>query len=176
MTPQRPVQDISPGKQVIRFGIVYTISHIIDQETVLARISDSGNVKKLLIKDIQIDISEKQPMPWQYNKKKEDLNNISAADWHIAQKRLSHIIPLITLKWFPHDALQRAAAEAGVNETTIMSWVHKYKEHRDLSSLLPNEKKVGSKGKSRLKNETEKITKETITAYLLSVHDIADNF
>jgi putative transposase len=142
-------------------GKRYTITHILDLDTVLVQEEGSKTTTRLYIKDLVPPIGRQSD-----NETDTDLTAVSDEDWHEARRRFQIISPLLRTRRTKEGVDEQARA-AGVHYVTIYRWIDAYEREGRLSALLPN-KSPGGRGKSRLPPETEAIIKATIEDYYLS--------
>lgn len=154
---------IKPGTTVDCKGRLYSITHILDLDTVLATEIESGRPERLFIKDIKLPESNEADAPMS----NEDLTVITDEDWQEANRRFSIIKPLIDNPSKDVNLVQKQAVLAGVHKATIYRWIEAYEKSYIVSSLLPK-RSSGGRGKSRLSKEVEAIIQATIEDFYLT--------
>ena len=153
-----------PGIRVRHAGREYTITHILDLESVLAADKESGDSKRLLIKELSLPITTTSDG----SDATTDISLVSDDDWKEAQRRFDTIRPLLAIENQKKIADVKAEAKrCGVHYVTLYRWIKRYQSMGTISSLVPT-KKDGGRGKSRLSPEVDTIIKATLEDYYLT--------
>lgn len=156
--------NLTPGKKISSKGKTYTVTHLLDVDTVICRQDSTGNSARFCIKDLTVDPNSQNEIN---NLDKEvELLGIADEDWQEANKRFQIIRPLIKTDR-DLQMVKEIAKSAGVHQATIYRWLKAYEETGRLSVLVPGHKSAGGKGKARLHPEVEKILQNTIQDYYL---------
>lgn len=156
--------NLTPGKKISSKGKTYTVTHLIDADTIICRQDSTGNSARFCIKDVTV--YPNSPNDINALDKEVELLSIADEDWQEANKRFQIIRPLIkTDRNF--QMVKEIAKSAGVGKSTIYRWLKAYEESEKLSILVPLHKNAGGKGKTRLHPEVEKVLQNTIQDYYL---------
>ena len=151
---------IAPGSEVEVRGHRYVITAYLDLESALAKDSQSGEVTRLFVRDMQPVTTAKEA------RDNVELATINDVDWQEAQRRFSFIQPLLAESGRRRAEVATAAEAAGVHVTTLYRWIADYESNGKISALLPH-KPSGGRGKGRLPDEIEVIVKATIEDFYL---------
>jgi putative transposase len=146
---------LDKGSLISHAGRDYIILALADVDMILAR--EVGSDAKVMIKIGDVlpasEIRDTAPP-----KRAFDLEEVSEDDWRTAKERLDLIRPLMALRYRPNGALaKKLAVEANVNPATIYRWLGAYRQTESLSSLIPNFKDRGGRGKPRIAPEVESV-------------------
>lgn len=91
---------------------------------------------------------------------KQDLIQVSDANWDVARKRLELIQPMLQGR-LSRSTVERIADQGEVHVSTLYRWRENYRVTGKITSLLPT-KPRGGKGKSRLNAASEKVVLDVI--------------
>jgi putative transposase len=150
------VMDIAPGVTVGADNKRYTVTHLLDMESVLAKDSETGKTERLCIKDLSVPKDDKDKEA----SGEQEISLISDKDWQEGQRRFSIIRPLLTGRR-TKEMVREIAEKEGVHPVTIYRWISVYERTERTSELIPT-KPRGGKGKSRLTPEVEAIVGSVI--------------
>lgn len=173
MNKQEPTQLwLTKGATVVENDREYVIVALADLNLVLAK--EVGSGEKVLLKIGDLAAPKKIGAPIEIPAAKQELWEISKAEWEIAEERRGHITPLLQApfrRWSKGQA-DKIAAEAEVSRATVYRWVTTFRESGGLlSSLLPNFNQRGGLGKARLSPEVDAIIADCIENF----HDTEQN-
>lgn len=151
--------NIQPGTRVACDGQLYTIHHIADLKTVVARCEATGIPTVLKIADLKPTDEPAEPA-------QTELALVTDKRWREAQRRMDVIGPLVEAGQFTRQAIAQRAKETGAGRSTIWRWIEKYKNSGGFMGLVDPEART-TRGRSLLKPEVEAIIRECIeTCYL----------
>ena len=154
----RAVLDIHPGVQVFAAGREYVIKHVLDMRYVLCNDVETQAVQ-------QIEIASLRPVPGleplRKGRIREDLTNISDAEWEKARERYEAIKPLIGMDRYVHtNAVSDRAKEVGRSRISLYRWLQRFESEGKLSALLTGKSSGGAK--KRLDPAVEAIIENAI--------------
>lgn len=149
---------LTPGTPVRYRGTNYTIAHVLDFDSVLARPDGGGPPERLPVPELQPCSPEGADTTPDV-----DLLTISEEDWQEAERRQRIVRTALGLpaRERTRTAMQAHAANAGINVATLYRWISRYTTTGDIRSLLPL-RPDGGRGRSRLSEEIETIVSTTI--------------
>ena len=151
--------NIVPGARVTHDKETYTITHIGDLNSVVARCESSGIPRVLKLRDLL-------PVDDAGSPTQIELGLITDKRWRNAQRRWEIIRPLIEGGDTSRNAIDIQVKETGASRASIWRWLRRYREGGGMIALLDPEFH-GTKGRSLLRPEVEAIVRECIaTAYL----------
>ncbi len=131
---------------IVRMGEVrYRVTHVLSVDTVLAVDLASGEAHRLPIEQLLL---ERDQIPPHDSDKPRDLSLYSTDEWQQAQLRLQSIKGLIDDSTRTRQAVETAAAAAGVHVATLYRWLNDYLRVGNVSALIPA--KRGRKAGTRL--------------------------
>ena len=135
------------------------ITGYIDLNSVLVRESETGNVERVLIDEVNL-----------FNEKPEysnevDLSLISDDEWLLAESKLEVISPLLEAKNRTRADVKKRAEEFNKHTNTIYKWIKSY-ERSGIRGLMKKFRK--DSGVKRLDEKIEKIIQENIEDYYLT--------
>lgn len=152
---------LKPGNKITNKNKFYTVTHLIDADTMICREDSTGISTRFYIKDIELNLTLTSGQ-----NKEIELTVIKDKDWQEANKRFQIIRPLLT-----EDRNQQmvtdVAKSAGIHQATIYRWLKAYEQTQRVSALVPNTYNCGSKGKKKLEAKVEEIIQATIQDYYL---------
>jgi putative transposase len=137
---------------------------MLDLETVLVHDSQSGEAKRLKIRDLA---PVGPPPETRVPTGAVDLVSVPEAAWQIAQTRFAVIRPLLTTPHATRAHVAERARMAGVHLATVYRWLQRYQQSGCVSALIPSER-LGGRGQSRLAADVEAIVQTTIEEVYLS--------
>lgn len=155
---------LTPGNKISNKGKIYTITHLVDVDTLICRQDSTGISVRFCIKDLDLHLSSSSGVN-SLNKEIE-LLTIADEDWQEANKRFQIIRPLLKTER-TLQMVEEIAKPLGIHPVTIYRWIKAYEQTQRLSVLVPAHKNAGGKGRSRLHPEVEKIIQTTIQDYYL---------
>ena len=160
------VINLAVGAVVESAGKRYTITHLLDLDTVLCKEDGTSATARLHIKDLApVNLQSTDQAP-----DSTELAIVSEADWVEANRRF-HLIRLLLHSTANARRTKEGVAEqaraAGVHIATLYRWIDAYERSGRVSSLLPT-RRSGGRGKSRLSPEVESILQATIEDFYLS--------
>ena len=148
---------IEVGDVVRSSGRSYQVSHVLSVDSVLAVDLDSNESTRLRLETISPADNDEQTE----KSARPALEQFSANDWEIAQKRLAIIKPFMEMPTRTRADAVAMAGKHGVHVATFYRWVRLFEASGQASSLVPE--KRGRKAGTRLLNELqEKIIKTAI--------------
>lgn len=153
---------LKEGATITNDGRDYVVLALADLNLVLARELGSGEKVLLRIADFvarkKIDCEEEAPA------RNDDLWEITAEDWKIAEQRRAYIAPLLETPYRQRAGAlaEKIAREADVSRATVYRWVSTFRATGLLSSLLPHTDLRGGRGRGRLTPEVEAIIADCI--------------
>lgn len=134
----------------------YTITHLLDLENILARSVDTGELRRLPIKEITSDTEKADQPDGSFSS-----TSIPDADWNEAMRRFEIILPLLSPgTQRTRDLVTQRASEYNVSATAVYRWISIYQSTGVVSSLV--RKKRSDKGSYRLSPEVDLIIKNCI--------------
>ncbi len=155
--------ELREGAVVEYGGARYTITHVVDLQTVLARADGSDVIERLDIPSLNESTEDSEPK----SGTDVDLVSISEGEWCEASRR-AEIVRSIDEATGPRtEAVRLKAREVGVHPATIYRWIRTFETTESVTSLLPI-RPNGGKGKRRLDHATEEIVRTTIDDYYLA--------
>lgn len=151
------------GAAVESGGIRYTITHLLDLETVLCKEEGGEKSVRLHIKDLTpiTHQSEDEQKP------ETELADVSDEDWREANRRFQIIRPLLAASHRTREGVAEQGRMTNVHVTTVYRWIDAYERSGRVSALLPT-RRPGGRGKSRLPSEVEAIVKATVEDFYLN--------
>lgn len=152
----------APGISVESNGRLYTITHVLNLEVVLAKDIETGNMEQLSIKDLRLNV----PSAVSGTGKSRELSLIDNDDWQAATQLFSFIKPLL-FSGKGRKRVNEQAREAGTHPTTLYRKINLYEQTGLISALIPS-KSDGGRRKSRLSHETEELVRSTIQEVYLT--------
>ena len=158
------ILSLRKGNKVSYKNENYEILNPIDLENVLCKNLITGNVIKLPIKELSNpeDVKSGNWIPLEaYNEK----------DWKIGENRYEIIKPLLKPALTKKEVAERAK-EFNISHITLYRWIKRFRATGSISSLIPNYRERGGKGKTRLEEDIEKIIKNFIDEQYLSKQKI----
>ena len=154
--------DIRPGAIVGFDNQCYVITNMIDFESVMTKNADTGEVRRLFIKDLTQplvkDACEKQ------ENHRQDLEVLEDDDWKEANRRFAIIRPLVNKPGRTTKMIKDRAKASGVHFTTVYIWLRKYEASGVISALVPK-KKEGGRGKLRISKKANEMIKSIVKTY-----------
>lgn len=153
-----------PGNKISNKGKTYTITHLVDVDTLICRQDSTGVSVRFCIKDLDVGLGSSNGIN-SLNKEIE-LLTVADEDWQEANKRFQVIRPLLKTER-TLQMVEEIAKPLGIHPATIYRWIKAYEQNQRLSVLVPAHKNAGGKGRSRLHPEVEKIIQITIQDYYL---------
>lgn len=154
---------IVPGAKVESDGRRYEIKRLLDLEAVLAKDEESGRLERLSIKDISLTNNK----TGSESHGEQELSLIPEEDWQEAQRRFTHLRPLLVAARRTRAMVDEVARVLNVHPGTIYRLIKAYESTGRISSLIPP-KPSGGRGQTRLEPEVEKIISDTINDFYLS--------
>lgn len=156
---------IAPGAKVESGGRRYQVTHLLDLEAVLAKDEETGRAARLFIKDItpfskKARADEEPP-------RDQELSLIPEGEWQEAQRRFTHLRPLLVTTRRSREMVEEASRALGLHRATVYRLINAYERTGRISSLIPP-KRDGGRGRTRLRPEVEKIVRDTIQSFYLS--------
>lgn len=148
-------------------GERYVITHNLDLESVLAKHSESGRLKEIPIKEIS-PVSKNSTDPKRM--KGTELSIIDTEVWKEAEEWEERLRALIETKNPTIKDVQAVADEAGVHLVTVYRKLNILKRIGKVSAFI-KESPSGGRGKSRLLEESEFITQETINKFFFNAEN-----
>lgn len=146
-------------------GRRYEITRLLDLEAVLAKDEGTGCIERLYIKDIspvtKKNLSEDTPQV------REELTLFSDEEWQEAQRRFTHIRPLILAHRRTRAMIEEAGQALGIHPVTVYRLINAYNRTGRISALIPP-KRNGGRGHTRLQPEVEKILRDVILNFYLA--------
>lgn len=155
---------ISPGAKVESGGRRYEITHLLDLEAVLAKDEETGRTERLLIKDITPAALKAQAEGGP--QREQELTIISEEDWQEAQRRFTHMRPLLLASRRSRAMVEEVARTLELHPATVYRLINAYERTGRVSSLIPP-KRDGGRGRTHLQPEVEKIVRDTIQNFYL---------
>jgi putative transposase len=155
---------IAPGAKVESGGRRYEITHLLDLEAVLAKDEETGRTERLLIKDITPAVKKKQAEGGPQSE--QELSLISEEDWQEAQRRFTHMRPLLLASRRSRAMVEEVARALELHPATVYRLINAYERTGRVSSLIPP-KRDGGRGRTHLQPEVEKIVQDTIQNFYL---------
>ncbi|MCP9493362.1 MAG: DDE-type integrase/transposase/recombinase [Pyrinomonadaceae bacterium MAG19_C2-C3] len=175
---------IAPEQLVVCNSQTYRITHLLDLQSVLAANEQTGESKRLYIKDLDpVELpanpslvakssvgsttTPDESFTTGQTQKEVELGLIADADWQEAQRRFAMIRPLLVAPRRTREMVEEQARVGRVHFATLYRWIDAYSRSERVSSLLPV-KRNGGRGKSRLSKEQEAIMAATIEDFYLN--------
>lgn len=155
--------ELREGAVVEYGGARYTITHVLDLHTVLARPDESETVERLEIRAL----AEPHDDAASAARTDVELSAVSDEDWIEANRRASIVRSILETEGPRTDVIRATARETGVHASTLYRWFHAYESTGCVTALLPYRPK-GGKGKARLDAAIEAIVRTTIEEYYLT--------
>lgn len=135
-------REIIPGSQVSYKNESFIVTQYLDINYAICKSIASGQLEKILIKDLQLPVKERMT----------SITNLTEKDWSEAQRRFQIIKPLIDGRVVRTlEAMKLRAQEFNVALSTIYRWINLYQESELISSLTSQSR--GDKGGSRISDE-----------------------
>ncbi|AMP12033.1 integrase core domain protein [Collimonas arenae] len=151
---------LQQGSIVYHKGHQYTITYIMDLESILGREIESGEVTRLPIAELSGKPSGTALA------KRPDLNAIPDEDWQVAQQRFEIIQPLVNMPERTRTDVENRSVEFDLHTNTLYGWIKLYEESGTLTSLMPRQR--SDLGSTKLPTELEIIIKSVIEEEYLS--------
>jgi putative transposase len=155
---------IVPGAKIESDGHSYRITHLLDLETVLAVNEETGRTERLFIKDITPKAKKTQTE--ETSRREQELTLISEDDWREAQRRFTHLRPLLATARRSRAMVEESSRTLELHPATVYRLINAYEQTGRISSLIPP-KRNGGRGRTRLQPEVEKILCDTIEKFYL---------
>jgi putative transposase len=155
---------IAPGAKVESGGRRYEITHLLDLEAVLAKDEETGRTERLLIKDITPAAKKAQAEGG--SQREQELTLIPEEDWQEAQRRFTHMRPLLVASRRSRAMVEEVARTLELHPATVYRLINAYERTGRVSSLIPP-KRDGGRGRTLLEPEVEKIVHDTIQNFYL---------
>lgn len=155
--------ELRQGAVVEYGGARYTITHVVDLETVLARADGSDVIERLEIRSLAEPADDSKMT----SGTDVDLTSVSEDEWSEATRRAEIVRSIVEAIGPRTNAVRMKALEARVHPATIYRWIRTFEATESVTSLLPV-RPSGGKGKRRLDNAIEEIVRTTIEEYYLS--------
>lgn len=150
----KPIK-LLPGNVVIYKSEQYTITDILDLETVLAKNTISGNSRRIPI----IDITPQSVVNDSISSN--NLAVIKDDDWLEANRRFQIISPILkSARGHRVSLVKQISKLNSVSQATLYRWISAYEAEERISSLIRPTRK--DKGSSRLSENHEEIIKKHI--------------
>jgi putative transposase len=154
--------DIRPGSLVGFEDECYVITNVIDFESVLTKNADTGEVRRLFIRELtQPPIKDACEIKGNH---RQDLEVLEDDDWKEANRRFAIIRPLVNKPGRTTQMIKDIAKASGVHFTTFYRWLRKYEEYGVISALVSKEKE-GGRGKSRISKKANEMIKSIVKKY-----------
>lgn len=161
--PIRQRVDIQIGSLVRHGDTVYSISRVLDFDTVIGIDVDSGRSAPLSVGSLRPAAAPGSPS----DKTKVDLTDITDKDWKEAEKRFAAIKPLLNVLSPGRSRVEARAKEVGVDTASIYRWMRLHKAYGVVSALIP--KKPGwKKGKTRIPPFAEEVIQQVVKDFYLT--------
>ena len=155
---------IAPGAKVESGGHSYQITRLLDLDAVLAVNEGTGRTERLFIKDITSNARKTQAEDTSRNE--QELTLISEEDWQEAQRRFTHLRPLLIASRRSRAMVEEVSRTLELHPATVYRLINAYNRTSRISSLIPP-KRDGGRGRTRLQPEVEKILSDTIKNFYL---------
>ncbi|WP_052719957.1 Mu transposase C-terminal domain-containing protein [Pseudomonas ogarae] len=159
----RSFVNIAPGEPACYLKEVFRITQVLDFQSVLAINVETGLPKVLRVADLKPFLGDKVKGPYADY----DLKDIGVEEWAIAQKRYAVIAPLLGIEGQSRSVVEERAKEAAVDAVTVYRWLRRYKEHGEVTALIPLKRGWG-KGRPRISEGVEGVIAKTIEEYYLT--------
>jgi len=160
---------IKPGQLVAANDRLYLITRIIGFDAVLAKDQETGETRKLYVRDLALPLEAAQDD--ESDPGRGDLSTIPEEHWDIARKRYEIIKPLLNKVGRTAASVDARAKIAKVDRSTVYRWLDAYERTGLLSSLLPPNRKVTRDNK--LEKDIETIIKTVLKEKFLNKRKIS---
>lgn len=154
----------APGVRVEWNGDPYTITHVADLQSVVARCETSGIPKVLKISDLRLPDAGKAPTQI-------ELGLITDKRWRNGQRRWEIVRDLYESGATSVSDIEAAARDSGTSKASIWRWLRRCKEAGGMIGLVDAESR-GTKGRSLLQPEVEAIVRSCIDSVYLDPHQV----
>lgn len=151
---------LQQGSTVYHKGRHYTLTYIVDLESILGRDIESGEVIRLPIAELTGKPSGEALV------KRPDLNSIPDEDWQLAQQRFEIIQPLVNMPERTRRGVEERAKKFDLHTNTLYAWIKQYEDTGTLTSLMPRQR--SDSGSTKLQTEVEVIIRSVIEEEYLS--------
>lgn len=159
----RSFVNIAPGELACCQKETFRMTQVLDFQSVLAINVETGRPQVLRVADLKPFFGDKVHGPYADY----DLEDIGVEEWAIAQKRYAVIAPLLGIEGQSRSVVEELAKEAAVDTVTVYRWLRRYKEHGDVTALIPFKRGWG-KGRPRISEGVESVIAKTIEEYYLT--------
>ena len=132
----------------------YAVKHVLDLSSLLAKDMDTGEIKRLEIRDISASPKGTS------EKLHPDLESIPDERWQVAQTRFEIIRPLLNNPQRTRATVAARAAEFKKHVNTVYGWIKLYEESGTLTALMPQER--SDKGVTKVNPVIEEIIQKAI--------------
>lgn len=159
----RKPMDIQVGSYVMKSGVTYRITQVLDFESIIGIDTSTGRSTALRVNELLPYVDDRSGLESPYV----DISEIADKEWRIAEERYAAIKPLLDNLGYGRADVVLRAEETGVNAATLYRWLKRYNSYSSTSALVPK-KRGWSTGKSRLPAVSDAIIDEVITGYYLT--------
>lgn len=149
---------LAKGEVVFNNSQQYQIVHVESFSHVIAERIQDGERFRLPINELKNEPSDSSSM---------NLDLITEEEWNEAKRRLEIIQPVLNNSNNKLSIIKEIEAKNKIHRATIYRWIERYSTTELLSSLVPI-RRLGGKGKSRLKGDNENLLTSLIEQYYLS--------
>ncbi|WP_343618405.1 Mu transposase C-terminal domain-containing protein [Ralstonia sp.] len=137
---------VEPGQQVRAGDRVYTVTHLMSIDSVLASDVETKESRRLRVDELQPFTVDPQHERERVSEDK-DLALFSNEEWAQAQQRFQAIKPLLENPVRTRQDAEKIAQRHGVHVATLYKWLKQYQSAGHVSALVPTKRgrKTGTK-------------------------------
>lgn len=154
------------GSEFVVDGERLTLTRYIDLASVLAVDAD-GVRKRVSVAKILEELTASKNDGEDIGTSSE-FENLSEADWTVAQKRAALLVPLIGSERGTKADVRRVAAELQVDVSTVYRWMKSFRDSGKVADLAPK-RPNGGRGKHRIDQLADAIVSELIDERYLTI-------
>ena len=161
--PAHRTETIERGSIVEHEGALFRVEVLVDFKTMVGMNLKTGQVQTMPVADVAL----KRHGNDEAHARRQPIDAPSEKDWKAAWARLEAIRPLLEREHYGRADVEARAAEVGRTASTLYTWLGRYRDTRDLTTLMPQQR-GWSKGETRLTAEAEAIISEAIEKVYLT--------
>ena len=155
--PAHRADTIEKGSIVTYEGTLWRVELLAGFKTLVGMNLETGEAQSLPVADVALAQHDND----EAHAREQPIDAPSDEDWKAAWKRLEAIRPLLKMERYGRADVDERAAEVGCTANTLYTWLGCYRDTRDLTALVPQQR-GWTKGNSRITAEAEAIIAQAI--------------
>ena len=158
--PAHRSETIRKGSVIRHAGRLLRVDLLMDFKTLVATSLETGQAHTLPVADVALCAPDNDAAR-AARARAQALDAIDEKGWRTAWQRLEAIRPLLEMERTTRRDVEHRAAEVGCTANTLYTWLGRYRETRDLTTLIP-QPRGWTKGGSRISAEAEAVIAQAI--------------